>query len=261
VLLTREATLARTMIELSDDLVDDFDNLDLLTTMPARCIEVLDIAAAGVMLVDAQGSLQMRSTSDETTRVVGLFELQRHDGPSLDCFGTATPVVRQDLRSCDRLWPHFAPAAVDAGYRSVVAVPMGLRGRTIGALTLLREGPGSLGDDDVATAQAFADMATITILQHRTSVEAKALNAQLSTALSGRTAIDQATGIIAGRQQLPVELAFERLRKYARNGNLRLTDVARDTVSSRIDLSDFIPPTYAPRAAGRRRPSPRGDGS
>ena len=41
--MKREAVLARTMVELADNLVDDFDVVDLLTTLSDRCLAVLDV--------------------------------------------------------------------------------------------------------------------------------------------------------------------------------------------------------------------------
>ena len=116
---------------------------------------------------------------------------------------------------------------------------MRLRGQIIGALNLFRTETGSLDDDDVAIAQALADLATIAILQNRTTVEQRDVNAQLTAALSSRVVIEQAKGMIAERQQLPVDQAFDRLRRHARNHNLRLADVARDTVSGAIDPDTF----------------------
>ena len=116
---------------------------------------------------------------------------------------------------------------------------MRLRGQVIGALNLFRTETGSLNDDDVAVAQALADVATIAILQNRIAVEERDLNAQLTAALSSRIVIEQAKGMIAERQRLPIDEAFARLRTHARNHNLRLADVARDTVAGSIDLDTF----------------------
>ena len=95
--MTREAVLARTMVELADNLVDDFDIVDLLTTLSDRCVEVLDVAAAGIMLAAPDGQLRAMTSSSEAMRVVELFELQSQEGPCLDCFHTGQPVVNQDL--------------------------------------------------------------------------------------------------------------------------------------------------------------------
>ena len=116
---------------------------------------------------------------------------------------------------------------------------MRLRGQIIGALNLFRTETGSLSDDDVIVAQALADIATIAILQNRTAVETRDLNAQLTTALSSRIVIEQAKGMIAERQRIPVDEAFNRLRRHARNHNLRLADVARDTVAGTVDPAIF----------------------
>ena len=56
--MSREAVLARTMVELADSLVADFDIVELLTTLSDDCVEVLDIAAAGIMLATPDGQLQ-----------------------------------------------------------------------------------------------------------------------------------------------------------------------------------------------------------
>lgn len=184
--------------------------------------------------------MQLLNSSDSTMRTVELFEIQTEEGPCLDCFNSGVAVVNADLASGGR-WPRFAPVAVVVGYRAVDAVPMRLRGQVIGALNLSRKQVGALSDDDVAMAQAFADVATIAILQYRSSVEAQVLN-PLQTALTSRIVLEQAKGTIAERQQLSMDAAFDRLRRYARDRNLRLADVAEAVVYNVLELEDLNPP-------------------
>ena len=212
--MSRESVLARTMVELADTLVDDFDIVDLLTTLSDRCVDVLDVAAAGIMLVTPSGDLQLVTSSSEAMRVVELFELQSEEGPCLDSFHSRQPVVNQDLTEPGDRWPQFAPVAVRAGFRSADAIPMRLRGEIIGALNLFRTEIGSLNADDVLAAQALADIATIAILQNRNTVATDDLNAQLEHALSSRIVIEQAKGMIAERRNIGADEAFTRLRNY-----------------------------------------------
>ena len=143
-IVNRESVLARTMVELADNLVDDFDIVDLLTTLSDRCVDVLDVAAAGIMLATPSGDLQLITASSEAMRVVELFELQTEQGPCLDSFHSRQPVVNQDLTEAGDRWPQFAPVAVRQGFRSADAIPMRLRGEIIGALNLFRTETGSL---------------------------------------------------------------------------------------------------------------------
>jgi GAF domain-containing protein len=230
------------MVELADNLVEDFDIVELLTTLSDRCVEILDIAAAGIMLATPDGHLQVITSSNEAMRIVELFELQSDEGPCLECFHNRQPVVNQDLSTATARWPRFAPVAVRAGFRAADAIPMRLRGQVIGALNLFRAEIGSMGDDDVVVAQALADVATIAILQNRTTVETRDLNVQLTTALASRIVIEQAKGVIAERHQVTVDAAFNRLRGHARAHNLRLAAVARDTVDGAIDVDTFSEP-------------------
>jgi GAF domain-containing protein len=240
--MTREAVLARTMVELADTLVDDFDVVDLLTTLSDRCVAVLDIAAAGIMLAAPGGELRVMTSSSEAMRVVELFELQSQEGPCLDCFRSGQPVVNHDLSVEDGRWPRFATVALGAGFHAADAIPMRLRGQVIGALNLFRTETGSLTTDDVAIAQALADLATIAILQHRAALEANVLNEQLSEALRSRIVIEQAKGVIAEREGLPVDQAFALLRSYARGHNLRLAELSRAVVAGTIEPSTLDRP-------------------
>src|SRR5437870_13043803 len=104
------------------------------------------------------------ASSSEAMRLVELFELQSDEGPCLDCYRTGEPVLVEQLATVNRRWPRFAPVALEAGFQSVHALPMRLRGVIIGALNLFRAAGGAMEGADVVAARAFADVATIAIL-------------------------------------------------------------------------------------------------
>lgn len=230
----REALLAQTMVDLADTLVDDFDVVDLLTMLADRCVKVLDVSAAGLMLLAAEGDLRVVASSSEEMRVVELFEIQSAEGPCLDAYRTGEAVVNQNLDAVGGRWPQFVPVALQAGFRSVHAVPMRLRGDVIGALNLFRADAGVLEPDEVLVGQALADVATIGILQHRAASEANRVTEQLNHALRSRIVIEQAKGMLAERSRLDMQQAFGWLRDHARSHNLLLVDVARAIIDGTV---------------------------
>ncbi len=232
--MAREVKLARTLVDLADTLVADFDVVELLTLLADRCVDVLDVGAAGLMVAAPNGDLRVMASSSETVRLLELFELQSEEGPCLDCYRTGQAVVNQDLAAVDGRWPRFVAEALAAGFHSVHALPMRLRGTVIGALNLFHIDPGEMRKADVDAAQALADVATIAILQHRATAEVQVLNEQLNQALNSRIVIEQAKGMVAERKAVDMEEAFVTLRSYARNHNLRLADVAREVIAGTL---------------------------
>jgi GAF domain-containing protein len=237
----KENLLIRTLVELADNLVEDFDVVDLLSHLADRCVEVLDVTAAGVMLAPPSGALQVVASSSETMRVLELYELQADQGPCLDCYATGEAVVNVDLLTAESLWPQFAPQAADAGFRSVHALPLRLRGLTIGALNLFRSDEGALDAAEATAAQGLADIATIAIIQHRVTIDAQRLNSQLSEALNSRITIEQAKGKISQAANVDMDRAFQMLRHHARSHNLRLSDLATDVAAGTMDPSSLDP--------------------
>ena len=240
--MTREADVVRSLVEMAGTLVDDYDVVDLLTGLTDRCVDLLGVSAAGVMLSSPAGSLGLVASSSEAMRLLELFELQAQEGPCLDAFRTGEPVGHENLEAGSGRWPSFSAAALEAGFRSASALPLRLRMVTIGAMNLLSVTQVPMDEADLIVAQAFADLAALSIVQHRASAEALRLNEQLSDALTSRVVIEQAKGVISERAGLGLAEAFSRLRAYARNHNLRLTDVAQAAVDGTLDPAAWTRP-------------------
>jgi transcriptional regulator with GAF, ATPase, and Fis domain len=237
--------LTDTLVELADTMVADFDVIDFLHLLTHRSIALLSASAAGVMLADPRGELRVAASSNEAAGLLELFQIQNDQGPCLDCYRTGHPVSATDLAGPGQRWPRFAAAATQSGFRSVEALPMRLREQVIGALNLFRAGPGPLDPAELRVGQALADVATIGLLHERNVRRSDTLAEQLQAALNSRVVIEQAKGKLAERLGMDMDQAFTLLRDYARNSNQKLTDVARNFVTSAT--ADF--PTLPRRPA------------
>ena len=232
--MTREQRLATTFVDLADSLVEDFDVVDLMVLLTERCVELLDAAAAGLLLADGTGSLCLMAATSEALEMVELLQIQSDEGPCRDCFHSGAPVSARDLSEESGRWPRFAPVAAAEGFRAAHALPLRLRGQVLGALNLFRTEPVALSRTDLATAQAFADIATIAILQSRAVQDFQVLSDQLQSALHSRIAIEQAKGVIAQALGLDMGQAFTLLRRHTRAGGRLLAEVAQEVVEGTL---------------------------
>ena len=192
--------LAQTFVELADTLVAGYDLMEFLQTLTERCVELL--------------------------------QLQHDEGPCPDSFRTGRAVIVSDIRSPEARarWPRFAAAAAELGLAGVHSLPMRLRDQVIGTLNLFTSTAGSLDPAVARAARALVDVATIGILQERAIRERELVAGQLQTALNSRVVIEQAKGILAERLQTSPDEAFLLLRRYARNHNHALTELAGDVI-------------------------------
>lgn len=253
--------LAKVFVEVADTLVDDFDLIDFLSTVTAHVADVSRGAAAGLLLADAHGQLQFMAASDESARLLELFQVQTDEGPCLDCYISGKPVVNADLSTAADHWPRFAPRAQEEGFLSVHAFPLHHRGSVIGALNVFGNAPGRLQPADVRVVQALADVATIGLLQERAIRHGEVLAEQLQGALNSRITIEQAKGALAQMIGTTPDEAFTRMRDYARRHQLRLGDVARDlltTHDSHPELTSRRPRSTSDAEASRLRAPRKG---
>lgn len=235
--LSREQRINAAFVAVADTLIADYDLIDLLHTLVDVCADVLDVEAAGLVLADDGGELQLLASTSEQADLVEIMQLGAGAGPCVDCFRTGNVVMVADIAESGGQWPEFQAAALEQGFRAVHATPMRLRGQVLGALNLFSAEPGILNPADAGVAQALADVATIGILQERSIRETGVVAEQLKSALESRVLIEQAKGVLSALEGVGVDEAFGRLRDYARNHNLTLRAVAEGVAARTLEVS------------------------
>jgi hypothetical protein len=233
-----QTQLAEAFVALADTLVPDYDVASLMDTLVRTCVDVLGATAAGLLLSDHQGVLRVAASSSEATAVLEAFQLQAEEGPCLDAFRSQEPVTA-DLTDARTLWPRFAPVAVSVGVRSVQALPMRLREKSIGALNLFHSA-GETQQINVRVAQALADVATIGILHQEGARAGDLIIEQLQAALNSRVIIEQAKGVLAATGNLDMDTAFQQLRRYARDHNAKLGLLAGQVASGHVNPATVL---------------------
>jgi GAF domain-containing protein len=235
-MISRAGRVSAAFVKIADTLVADYDVFDLLHTLVDESVGILDAAAAGLVLVDPAGDLQVMASTSEESQLVEVLQLEAGAGPCVDCFRTGAVVTIDDIAVDGSRWPLFQASALSQGFRSLHAVPMRLRRRTIGALNLFGHESGPLSAEDAAIAQAFADVATITLLQERAARESAIINEQLQRALNSRILIEQAKGVIAHTANVDMNQAFALLRDYARAHNQTIYETAEKVIGRKISI-------------------------
>ncbi|MDQ1546861.1 MAG: hypothetical protein QOH69_1765 [Actinomycetota bacterium] len=225
-----------TFATLADTLVAGFDVVDLLQTLVESCERMLDISAAGILLMNEEGDLEVVASTSEAARLVELMQLSAESGPCIVSFTSGQVVSVPDIRESPPEWARYRESALEQGFASVYAIPLRLRETTIGALNLLRSAVGELDSTDIRIATALADVATIGILHERAIVESGRVREQLSQALQSRIVIEQAKGVISHLHSISTDDAFTVLRSYARSHRLLLSDVAYRVVTRELEV-------------------------
>jgi len=236
----RERTLTEAFVFVANSLVDGLDPVDLLSGLTADCARLLDIESAGLLLADPQGRLHVVAASSERTRTLELFQLQRDQGPCLDCFHSGAPVAVADLQAEAARWPEFVAAATAAGFASVHALPMRLRDTVLGTLGLFGASVGALAEEDLNLGQALAYVASVALVVDKATTDKESINQQLQVALQSRIVLEQAKGLLAQLGNLDMDQAFAVLRRYARDHNERLSEVAQAVVARAMPAQQLL---------------------
>ena len=148
------------------------------------------------------------------------------------------------VRSTRRL----AEESVRRGFPSACALPLRLRDCVLGCLHLLMDSPTALSENDVALAQALADVASIAIVKDAADRLATTRHFQLQRELASRVVVEQAKGMIAEHESVNMNAAFSLIRTFARNNNVPLTETAGNLVDGTLSIDTLRKPSRkAPR--------------
>ena len=179
------------------------------------------------------------ASSTERMKVTELLEVQFEEGPCFECARIGLPVLNQQLASADSRWPRFAPKARESGFQMVHSVPLRLRDEVIGAMNVFDTSLHEMTLTESNLLRAFADAATIGILQERTVKQHSDLSIQLQGALNSRIAVEQAKGVVAERLKVDMDTAFGMIRSHARSHNTPLSAVADALVRGSLSATEL----------------------
>ncbi len=182
---------------------------------------------AGLMLVDAEGQLRWASASDQTAQALEGGQERLAQGPCAVAFSQRLPAAIRDIRT-EPDWAEFAQVLLGEGICAALSVPVELDGGVIGTLDIYAGQARDWDPSEVAALQAFAGLVASLLSAATTAQVQGRLAEQLQAALEHRWLIEQAKGVIMGREELDAQAAFERLRRAARSSTRRLADVAKD---------------------------------
>ncbi len=243
-------------VSLADSLVGPFDVVELLSVLTSKCASLLDVASAGLLLADRSEVLHVVAASSEETRNLELFQLQRDQGPCLECYRSGSAVSVADLDVEIGRWPQFVPAARDRGFVSVHAIPMRLHDQILGTLGLFGTSVGALNEEDLRLGQALAHVASVALAAGNAATDRDVLNEQLQAAPESRVFIEQAKGALAQHAGVDMNQAFALLRRYSRDHNEKLGVVARAVASQALPVQHVADNRRSP-ATRRARSSPQ----
>lgn len=232
--------VAQSFVALADTLVDDFDVVELLDRLVADCVNLMGVDAAGILLLNRNGHLEVVASSNEASHLMEVFQLESRTGPCVEAVHTGERVSITDIEQLRASWPAFSRAIEQVGFSAVYALPMRLRDEKIGALNLFNSTQPPLSEFDHRLAQALADVATIGILQQRTVSRASVLVEQLQLALNTRISVEQAKGVIAEFGGVDMGVAFEAIRGFARERRVKLSTVAQELTTRQLAPGEVI---------------------
>jgi hypothetical protein len=212
-------------------MVDEHDVIGTLTELLRGGADALGAAAAGLVVrEDEDGRLEFLTATSHRVEELELYQLQVDTGPCLDCVRTDDHVFANRLEEVGSRWPELEVPFRRAGFVGVHAAPLHWHGRAVGALNLFWADDGELGEEGARLAQAFADVATMAIVNSGFVPVTQVLQ-RTRAALRGRAVIEQAKGVLAYQERLDMAEAFDRLLEMAghHGHDLRLTaaDVVR----------------------------------
>ena len=207
---------------------------DLMQSIADLSGRAVPAASTCGITLSENGHVITVASADPLARLLDEQQYEVEDGPCLQALRTGQVVLSDDL-STETRWDGYPAMAVAYGARSVYSSPLVVGEKPIGALNLYATAAGAFTADSQAAAAQLTALTAATITAAIRHYDEATLTDHLKTALSSRSVIDQAIGIIIGMQRCPPETAFDILRTVSQNRNIPLREIAADLVATTIN--------------------------
>ena len=224
--------LAASLVGLSGLLTDRRPLQDTLT-------EIAEFAVGAIPGAEGAGLTMLEDDRPQTVvasapfvRAVDDVQYGLGEGPCLLAVATRRTQTSGSLGG-EPLWPRFGPRVGRLGVHSVLSLslPLLLSERVVGALNVYADPKDVFGAEAVRIGELFAVPAAVSVHNSRVLARSQRLAGQFERALSSRSTIDQAIGVLIGRTGADPQEAFERLREMSQSQHVKLNEVAQTLVA------------------------------
>ncbi|SPF06775.1 ANTAR domain protein [Streptomyces sp. MA5143a] len=214
---------AQRMATMARDLLAQESVKGTLERITASATELVDgCDAAGILVLHDTKVETLAPTHDLVTES-DEWQQQLGEGPCFDAAHSSEGerVFRiADLTAEQQRWPAFAPRARALGVGSMMGFLLFTDDEELGALNLYSRRPGAFTEASELAGWLLASHAAIAFSSART-------HAQMEQAVATRHVIGEAMGILMGSRHLTEEEAFDVLRRYSQESNVKLREIAR----------------------------------
>jgi GAF domain-containing protein len=208
---------------------ESFD--DLLRGVAQLCVQLVGGASTASITLAERGRVITVAAADRHASQIDQHQYEQGSGPCLDALRTASVVHVADVCR-ERRWGGLDAVMVSRGVRSVLAVPLVVRDGAVGVLNLYASAVGGFDERDQQLARALAAHVAVAVTAALRTYDQVSLTDNLRIALTSRSVIDQAIGIVMGRERCSADQAFDVLRKVSQHRNTKLRHVATEVVTA-----------------------------
>jgi GAF domain-containing protein len=206
---------------------------DLMQRIADLAARTVSAAATCGITLSQDGHVVTVASADALARLLDEQQYELDEGPCLQALSSAEIVFSNDLSDEPR-WDGYPPRALAHGVRSVYSSPLLVNDAAIGALNMYGVSAGGFDEDAKIAIGQLTALAAATITAAMRHYDEVTLSDHLRTALSSRSVIDQAIGIIIGMQHCTGREAFDVLRTVSQNRNIPVREVAAELVARTI---------------------------
>jgi len=158
------------------------------------------------------------------------WQYEQGHGPCLDASAASATLSVRDMTAETR-WPDWAARALEAGVGSSLSIGLPVQEPVTGALNVYSVEEKAFDDDAVSLAQTFAGHVTVALANAHEYDTTATLAQHMVGALESRAVIEQAKGILMGRQRCTADEAFALLSKLSKDSHRKLRDCAEALVA------------------------------
>lgn len=227
--LSRREALARGLVELTTVPLHRADTRAVLNDTALICQRALGEGFVVSVTVGPPAEPELVASSDQLAQQLDGAQMLAGEGPCQTAWENSEPVLSPDLRE-DKRWPRLAEHLHAITVRSAVAAPIRIGDDLAGALNVYSAVHDVTDPAVKGLVEMLGEAVAAILFEITAKTELETLASQLQNALKSRATIEQAKGIVMASRGCGPDDAFAFLRKLSSERNVKLRDIAAETV-------------------------------